>query len=492
MTDDLTAEEYRTLLLHAPGNAFDAETEQPDLLRMFTPSSHRRALDPDVTVVRGARGTGKTYWTRVLVDERLREIAAASYMIPRLQRLAVTTGHSKKGGADAAYPGRRVVRKLVAAAVERGEFEEFCEDFWCAVVLVALEVPDILRFKDWPSRIDWVAEHPEVYESTLWEKDREARQNGRPQLLIFDALEHLHQDRTVVDKLVSALFAVALELRLSTSSIRAKIFVRPDMYDSAPKDFADASKLGANAADLTWTTENLYGMLFHRLGNQPGPEAKKFRARTGVWHPVGDGRYTAPVEVIAAPERQEQVFADMAGWYMGADHRKGYTYTWLPNHLQDGKGQISPRTMLCAVSKAAEVTRDRHPGHEFALHHDAIRQAVQDASQIRVDEITEDIRWAAAAVEKLRGNQVPMEPSVVIHIWSRESLAAELRRLLEESTEGSGPADVADYFRLIEELTDLGIMTRRTTGAVDLPDVYRLAFDIGRKGGVSRPRRTAK
>ncbi|MER6128684.1 hypothetical protein ABT173_40215 [Streptomyces sp. NPDC001795] len=99
-------------------------------------------------------------------------------------------------------------------------------------------------------------------------------------------------------------------------------------------------------------------------------------------------------------ERDTEVFGDMAGLYMGADHRKGYTYTWLPNHLQDGKGQISPRTMLRAVSKAAEVTRDRHPGHEFALHHDAIRQAVQDASQIRVAEIKEDIRWAATAVEK--------------------------------------------------------------------------------------------
>ncbi|WP_033324499.1 hypothetical protein [Streptomyces yerevanensis] len=492
MTHDLTTDEYRTLLVQAPGSAFDADTEQPDLLKMFTPSSHRRALDPDVTVVLGARGTGKTYWTKVLETEELRKVAAASYMIPRLSDLDVTTGHGRGGGSGAAYPTRKIVRKLVQQAPEGEEFREFCENFWFAIILLALEVPTVLHLPDWQARIDWVAEHPEESEAALWDRDRDAQQNGSPHLLIFDALEHLHQDRSVVDKLVSALFAVALDLRLSFRSIRAKIFVRPDMYASAPKDFADASKLDANRAELTWTPENLYGMLFHRLGNQPGPEAEKFRARTGPWHPQGDSRYTAPVEVIADPERQEKVFGAMAGLYMGADHRKGYTYTWLPNHLQDGNGEISPRTMLRAVSKAAEVTRDRHPGHEFALHHDAIRQAVQDASQIRVAEIKEDIRWAAAAVEKLRGTQVPMEPSVVIHIWSTESLATELRKLLEDSEDGSGPADVGDYFGLIKELTALGVMTERASGAVDLPDVYRLAFDIGRKGGVSRPRRTAK
>ncbi|MFJ9542622.1 hypothetical protein ACIRPX_35975 [Streptomyces sp. NPDC101225] len=36
-----------------------------------------------------------------------------------------------------------------------------------------------------------------------------------------------------------------------------------------------------------------------------------------------------------------------------------------------------------------------------------------------------------------------MEPSVVIRTWSTESLAAELRKLLEDSADGSGPADAA-------------------------------------------------
>ena len=47
-----------------------------------------------------------------------------------------------------------------------------------------------------------------------------------------------------------------------------------------------------------------------------------------------------------------------------------------------------------------------------------------------------------------------------------------------------------DYDALIAELIEIGIITRRitrrATGRLDLPDVYRLAFGLGRKGGIPR------
>ncbi|MFF0061824.1 hypothetical protein ACFYRC_09785 [Streptomyces sp. NPDC005279] len=486
MTEPLSTDEYRTLLATAPGSAFDADTVSPDVTRLFTPSSHRRALDPDVTVVRGARGSGKTVWTKVLSDDRMREIAAASYMMPRLDRMTVATGHAKGGEPNLHHPSKSVISKLVDDDVKP-------QHLWSAVVLAGLGAPEILRIEGWDKRVRWVADHMESYERALWTTDQEARKSGRTRLLIFDALEHLHNDRQVVDRLVSGLFEVALDLRMSTNAIRAKIFVRPDMYESAPKHFPDASKLDANATDLTWTTENLYGLLYHQLGNHPSPEAEKFRASTGSWRREGEGRFIAPVDLIATPTRQRELFVTMAGQYMGPSHRRGYTYAWLPNHLQDGRGQVSPRTLLQAVSTAATISRDRHPTHEHALHHDAIRESVSTASRIRVAEITEDIRWAAVAVEQLRGGQVPMQPSVVLAYWRDASLSAQLREVLANGSQGSGPENVDNHRELIDELERLGVMTRRAAGAtdlrdyaVDIPDVYRLAFGIGRKGGVSK------
>ncbi|MEW2548605.1 hypothetical protein AB0910_23020 [Streptomyces sp. NPDC047002] len=484
MTAAPTTDEYRTLITRALGVALDADTDNPDLRRLFTPSSHRLALDPDVTVVRGARGTGKTYWAKALTDPELREVAARSYMMPRLRRVEVTTGFTTGGGSDTPYPSKRRIARLLREVTGPAVYE--C--FWYAVVMVALGVPEIASIPDWADRVRWAGENEDAYEDALHRADREARDSGETRVLLFDALEHLHGDRTTADRLVSALFQVALELRLTTGALRAKIFVRPDMYDSAPKRFADASKLGANAADLEWSRENLYGLLFHRLGNGPSPEAEKFRAQYGAWRPEGEGRFIAPVDVIADEKCQEKVFVSMAGPYMGTDRRKGHTFTWVPNHLQDGKGRVSPRTWLLALRSAAALTTERYAGHPHPLHYEALRESLHEASRVRVEELTEDIAWAAAAIERLEGGQVPMEPSYVRQCWEEGGLAEALHRMREDDGESSGPRDAGDPLALIEELVDLGVLTRRTSGALDLPDVYRLAFNIGRKGGV--PRRT--
>lgn len=482
MTAAPNTDEYRTLITRALGAALDADTDSPDLRRLFTPSSHRLALDPDVTVVRGARGTGKTYWAKALTDPELREVAARSYMMPRLRRVRVTTGFTTGGGSDTPYPSKRKIARLLREVAG----PEVVEFFWYAVVMTALGVPEIASIPDWADRIRWAEENEEAYEDALRKADREARDSGETRVLLFDALDHLHADRATADRLVSALFQVALELRLTTGTLRAKIFVRPDMYDSAPKRFPDASKLGANATDLEWSRENLYGLLFHRLGNHPSTEAEKFRAQYGKWEVQGEGRFIAPVDLIADEECQEQAFIALAGPYMGTDRRKGHTFTWVPNHLQDGKGRVSPRTWLLALRTAADLTATRYATQPYPLHYEALRESLHEASRVRVEELKEDIGWAAAAIELLEGGQVPMEPSHVRQYWAQGGLAEILRRMREDDDENSGPRDADDPFALIEELVELGVLTKRTSGALDLPDVYRLAFNIGRKGGVPR------
>lgn len=41
---------------------------------------------------------------------------------------------------------------------------------------------------------------------------------------------------------------------------------------------------------------------------------------------------------------------------------------------------------------------------------------------------------------------------------------------------------------VLEELVDLGVLSIRQTGKIDVPDIYRYGFKIKRKGGVARPK----
>jgi hypothetical protein len=232
------------------------------------------------------------------------------------------------------------------------------------------------------------------------------------------------------------------------------------------------------------------------MGNNDSELAARFRRLTGGWQTEADGRRHVPPPLLSGDEQfQSEQFILIAGPYMGSNFRKGHTFTWLPNHLMDGVEQVSPRSFLSALQKALAETRGQYAGHEFALHHEGIRRGVQKASETRVIEVGEDMPWVKLAIEPLAGHQVPIEQEKVEALWAESRLVDDLRKDAEryvpedpqdEMKVRTGPRHPEDPAQLVEELFSLGVMRRRRDGRIDLPDVYRIAFGVGRKGGVPR------
>ncbi|MEW5659290.1 hypothetical protein ABGT92_28705 [Streptomyces cinereoruber] len=488
--------EYRELISAALREAAYADTRRPAAHNLFMPDAHRTALYVDNVVVPGGRGVGKTFWYRSLLDDRLREIAADEYRINRLRRVRVAPGHGLDLCSER-YPETRVLRGLVEAG-------EDPYDIWYTVLLVSLGQEELRATTEWSDKVAWVRSHPGEAQRTLERADREAREENIVHLLLFDALEHLHSDRTQADRLVAGMLHLALRMRFGTGSVRLKVFIRPDMLKSATELFADASKLSSYAAELEWTRTDLYGLLFHALGNEDGDEetaglARRFRILTGGWNPESSddegARHVAPLLLRNDAKSQETLFEEIAGPAMGRGSRKGKPYTWLPNHLMDGTGRISPRSFLKALSEAAEASRTHHSAHEHALHYEAIGRGVQEASRLRVAEVAEDTPWVERAIAPLSGLRVPIAEPVVTDAWRDADLpsvlaedSARYARADKPSEVRTGPRRPDDLPRLVDELIALGVMTRRNDGRLDLPDVYRIAFGLGRNGGVPRPK----
>ncbi|MET7871615.1 hypothetical protein [Streptomyces cyaneofuscatus] len=484
MTAPLETEDYRSLLVSALPPAQDADTVEPTLFNLFTPDSHRLALHVDTTVVRGGRGVGKTFWCRSLLDTQLRDVAAEEYRIERLRNLKVSPGYGAMLQPEL-YPGAGELASLVGSGVR-------AYDLWNAVLLVALGQNELQGDMEWTDRIAWVQANPGARDRTIARVDKQAQVDGLTHLVLFDALEHLHQDRIQADRLVAGILQLALEMRLSTKNIRCKIFIRPDMFDGALLHFPDASKLTSNAASLQWTITNLYGLFFHYLGNHESPESAMFRSGTGNWTEHA-GRHLPPSTLLGDQQLQASVFSDLAGPYMGANYRKGITYTWLPNHLMDGVEQVSPRSFLNALSMAVDETRGKYASHTYAIYHEGIRKGVQSASQTRVNEISEDMPWVRTVIAPLVGQQVPIDQGLVLDLWQSAKLTAALVKEAARTNAGgsetevrTGPRYPDEHLRLIDELIALGVMRRRKDGRIDLPDVYRIAFSIGRRGGVPK------
>lgn len=490
MSQPLSPDEYRELLRSALPVSGDADTLPPNLRTLFTPDGHRLALEPEVTVVRGARGVGKTVWFKVLQDSLLRRVVSEVYQLSRLTQVQPHPGFGSELAPDR-YPGPAVLENLLGRTTDPTQI-------WTSVLVTALDVDEVRPLTSWRERLDWVQHNPEALEHALAKADRAAAEAGHTRLVLFDALDRLHVRRSVSDELVGGVLRLALDLRTRTRHLRAKVFIRHDMFDSGRLHFPDSSKLLSNAADLTWTEPNLYGLLFHHLGNADSALAKRFRNSHPRWREETRGnaapsRYAPPRELIGDRRTQQGLFVEIAGHYMGTDHRKGHTYTWLPNHLMDGISQVSPRSFLHALAKAVEVTQTHYAGHRYALHYEGIRRGVQEASRIRVQEVAEDLPWVKLAVGALEGTQVPADLEMIVDRWTQRSLSAQLageaaRIDLERDAASvrTGPKDPNSYRDLVDELVALGVMTRRANGRIDLPDVYRIAFNVGRRGGVPR------
>ncbi len=348
---------------------------------------HERALDPDSTVVIGDRGTGKSFWSAALNGIETSRLIAVQLPRLKLDKIDTSWGFSVSA-RNQDHPSRRVLQRLQ---------EDFgAEDIWRAVILHQLagrhdEHPPA---DGWTERVRYVEADPAREEMLLDHISKHLREKRRRHLIIFDAL-----DRTGSDwKAIRGLLQVCLDLQ-GLPGIQAKLFMRPDMWeDKTIWQFPDASKLHHGRVDLEWRCADLYGLLFHWLSNHV-TKGKPFRYWLDQKHrlkfepvPARKNRvYPIPERLRQDEAVQQAVLHDMATTYMGTNPRRGLTHTWLPNHLADAKGQVSPRSFLIAVREAQRNTQSR--GHDEVLHWDGIKQGVQDASRVRVKELGEDYPW---------------------------------------------------------------------------------------------------
>lgn len=185
---------------------------------------------------------------------------------------------------------------------------------------------------------------------------------------------------------------------------------------------------------------------------------------------------------------QRKVFHALTGPWMGRDHRRGLPYTWLPNHLGDGRRQVSPRSFLTALRRAAEDSDSRaQDKNSHAIHFESIKQGVQAASLIRVREMAEDYPWAEALMTPLQGLTVPCKFEVISELWTAAGVLTTLQREVENKGVKLPPTRLdRGHEGLRQDLENLGIFESMQDGRINLPDVYRIGFDLGRKGGVRR------
>lgn len=478
---------FRQELMDLPVTPAWENLNPPKFTEIHVPLMHRKALSPEHSIVEGMRGAGKSFWTAVLADEKTRNFVSGVANVQGISNVVVRVGF----GLDLTnkdFPSRTVMESLL----NQGHTPDAV---WRAVLLkhALASLDRALPFTaEWDNAVTWVESQPGEADKLLSECDRVFAERGQVLLLLFDSLERLADEWGRIRHILSAALKLCLECR-TRRAIRFKFFLRPDMVEEEDEvwRFADSSKLLHSKVQLEWRPNDLYGVILLYLANSSvGPVVREtLQDEANInWQQI-NGAYPLPRNIGDLSVRR--IIEALAGQWMGASAKRGNTYTWIPVHLSDAKGRLSPRSILLAFKQAAEWTDTHRHNHPCALHYEGVQQGVVKASEIRISELKEDYPWVESLLRALKGVTVPLEYDELRERWTdacvQDSLnAASANQRLPPRRYSNDPS--RKLASLVDDLIELAVLYRTEDKRYNMPDIFRVGFGIKRKGGVRPPR----
>lgn len=478
--------------------------DEKNLLQNFLPlRAYGKLADSKNFLVTGGRGSGKTELFRILtscggMNYVLSEKDRKRYT--RLKESEFLTGYIATGPESKSFPTSNVCDDFLKI-----EKPDNLTSFWggliCSVILkrfeedheiselaneyLGEETKHILaenssEISRWWKSID---SSKEKWETFLDKADSILEKKDIHVCIAYDELDRICDNYENLFGYIRGLLDFWYRHNSRFTNIKTKIFLRSDLYNAKSLQFVDASKMGGYRLELSWDTSSLYRLLIKRMANTGIPEMEQYlRNVPGLLKTEITG------ELGYLPNDSEEAFRllidKMIGRYMGKNAKRGISYAWVPNHIQDANGEMAPRAFLKCFAFAAEEMLD-HKDDIDALEGERIllptrlQGAVEKVSIDRVQELTqEEYQWLQKLITQLKQKTMLMEKEEFLGYLNPDNWPAKERGRLPGKTNTE----------ILEALVTLGIVMKTADGRINIPEIYLYGFGLKRKGGIKRPK----
>ncbi|WP_299755957.1 hypothetical protein [uncultured Chloroflexus sp.] len=477
--------------LREMGRASSAELERGEQFqRAFYPvDEHLRVFEPDVNLIVGYHGAGKSMLFKAAVEQLL---SASIHKRPFLPEKAVWKAGYPLGSdfPDAETLRRFVKRSLVERSLTEQANDRMLADVWLAY-LARLLSSELKTTGEWqallaPSSVEVDRVYTALRQqrtaviAALDDLDARLKQEGRWIFVNYDELDTLGGiDWELMAGLIRGLLTFWAEYTRRWQRLQAKIFLRTDLFTNARIFTADFTKLASNRVELTWSDRNLHAMWIKRIANRSrnwleycrdaGIQFK--RDETLGWIPY-----------LPNAEAAQPLIERIAGPFMGSNIKKGRTFTWILDHLRDGKGRITPRTLVSLWGYAAAQELDSQKASaSHLIHPTSLRRALDQVSDDYVKMLkSREMPWLEGLMKRLSNREVPLTREEWIAI-----LATDWTQWRNDTQEKQRPPHQTPA-EFLDLLLELGVCRERPDGRIDVPDLFLHGLAIKRRGGVKR------
>jgi hypothetical protein len=477
--------------------AAEGESDNPsEFIKNFLPiPDYRSILDPNIFVILGGRGVGKTELFRLLAIPEGRQSLVSNLNIKSLPDLNSTTwvaGFGRTRRQERKFPTPELIEKemnganniqwrsfwigLIIGVIlqqENGELTDFLTEKIDSDLVNVMKA-DLSRISEWKPL---VYDRLELLNRVLDELEDNLIDRDRWLFINYDELDRLVTTYNALADPIKELLALWLDRSRRWDRIRPKIFLRVDLFRDDFLSFPDASKLKSHQMTLEWKYSWLYQLLIKRLANA-SDEMKSYLQE------IPDLINSSSDVLGFTPKLDEKLFEQtiekFIGKYMGTTAKKGITYRWIPNHLQDAGGRIAPRSFLKLFSLAAQSRMENMAAIDrddsVLLEPADLQGALMRASEDRITELQEEYLWLDSLKTSLAGQVAPIPRD------------AFLEAIASTTWTNNQQPPVKTPEAILTYLIQLDIVESRTDGRINMPEIYLYGFGVKRKGGVKRPK----
>lgn len=480
------------------GYAGQADSEDPERLKraFFAVPEHVRAFDPNVVLVVGDRGAGKTALFRVVLELGL--LGALRRAAPRVQlpasgEVEFVRGFGSSLGRDS--PSTPGLKELLGGA---GSTQASASNLWAAYLIRALsqhlEEADraaLAALLSLPAgnTTGIVSTYGAMAEASVVILDRLDERLERKQQWLFVGYDELDtlggRDWGTMQRGTQGLVSYWAVHSRRWRRIRPKLFMRTDLFRRSSETLgADVAKLAGNRVELTWSDQNLYSVLLKRFvasGDELRDYVRRAAGSKVTWENDQDLGETPKMDQASDAR---PIVDRLIGPYMGANDKKGLAFNWLLDHVRDGLEVATPRALVTLFEKAAHRELiDRKAKGNRLLHPSSLRRALDDVSLDHVSYASHEWPWLHGVRSRLGQLEVPKPRRDV-----EQRLAQNWEASWSSELPGLRPP-ASDARELVDYLLEVGVLRERRMRSevrVDAPDLYLAGLGLKRRGGVSR------